>query len=69
MSKSSIQNVTTTQTFQNWLDKTNEMVDIFRDSAVTASVSGDETVGDATILGEFTANTVAAADELRTNLV
>jgi hypothetical protein len=69
MSKSSIQNVTTTQTFQNWLDKTNEMVDIFRDSAVTASVSGDTTVGDATILGEFTANTVAAADDLRVNLV
>lgn len=69
MSKSSIQNVTTTQTFQNWFDKTNEMVDIFRDSAVTASVSGDTTTGDATILGEFTANTVASADELRTNLV
>lgn len=69
MSKSSIQNVTTTQTFQNWLDKTNEMVDIFRDSAVTASVSGDTTVGDATILGEFTANTVAAADDIRVNLV
>ena len=69
MSKSSIQNVTTTQTFQNWLDKTNEMVDIFRDSAVTASVSGDTTVGDATILGEFTANTVAAADDLRVDLI
>ena len=69
MSKSSIQNVTTTQTFQNWLDKTNEMVDIFRDSAVTASVSGDTTVGDATILGEFTANTVGAADDLRVDLV
>ena len=37
MSKPSIQNITTTQTFQNWLDKTNEMVDIFRDSAITAS--------------------------------
>lgn len=69
MSKSSIQNVTTTQTFQNWLDKTNEMVDIFRDSAVTASVSGDETTGDATLLGEFTANTVAAADDLRVDLI
>ena len=45
------------------------MVDIFRDSAVTASVSGDTTVGDATIRGEFTANTVAAADDLRVNLV
>ena len=63
MSKPSISNITTTQTFQNWLDKTNEMVDIMRDSVVTASVTGDTTTGDATILGEFTANTITAYDE------
>lgn len=64
MSKPSIQNITTTQTFQNWLDKTNEIVDIIRDSALTASVSGDTTFGDATLVGEFTANTVVIFDEL-----
>ena len=69
MSKPSIVNITTTQTFQNWLDKTNEMVDLFRDSAVTASVTGDETTGDATLLGDFTANNVIAHDELRADLV
>jgi hypothetical protein len=67
MSKPSIQNVSTTQTFQNWLDKTNEMVDIMRDSALTASVSGDTTFGDATLVGEFTANTVIVFDELLTD--
>jgi hypothetical protein len=67
MSKPSIQNITTTQTFQNWLDKTNEMVDIIRDSALTASVSGDTTFGDATLVGEFTANTVVVFDELLTD--
>ena len=67
MSKPSIQNITTTQTFQNWLDKTNEIVDIIRDSALTASVSGDTTFGDATLVGEFTANTVVVFDELLTN--
>lgn len=69
MSKPSIQNITTTQTFQNWLDKTNEMVDIMRDSAVTASVSGDTTVGDAILVGEFTANTVTVFDELVTDTI
>lgn len=69
MSKPNIQDITTSQTFQNWLDKTNEVVEIIRDSAVTASVSGDSTAGDATLLGEFTANTVAAADELRVDTV
>jgi hypothetical protein len=67
MSKPSIQNITTTQTFQNWLDKTNEIVDIIRDSALTASVSGDTTFGDATLVGEFTANTVVVFDELLTD--
>lgn len=69
MSKPSIQNVTTTQTFQNWLDKTNELVDIFRDSAVTASASGDTTTGDATIVGDLTANNVIAYDQFRVDEV
>jgi hypothetical protein len=69
MSKPSIQNITTTQTFQNWLDKTNEIVDIIRDSALTASVSGDTTFGDATLVGEFTANTVVVFDELLTDTI
>lgn len=64
MSKPNIQNVTTTQTFQNWLDKTNEMVNIFRDSAITASVSGDSTSGDANLIGEFGANTIVAYPSL-----
>lgn len=69
MSKPSIQNITTTQTFQNWFDKTNEMVDIMRDSALTASVSGDTTIGDATLVGEFTGNTVIVFDELQTDTI
>ena len=69
MSKPSIQNITVTQTFQNWFDKTNEMVDIFRDQVVTASVSGDSTTGNATLLGTFTANTVVAYNMLETDNV
>jgi hypothetical protein len=64
MSKPSIQNITVTQTFQNWFDKTNEMVDIMRDSAMTASISGDTTTGDARLLGDFTANTIIAFNML-----
>ena len=69
MSKPSIQNITVTQTFQNWFDKTNEMVDIFRDQVITASVSGDTTTGDAILLGDFTANNVIAHDVLQANTV
>jgi hypothetical protein len=67
MSKPNIVNITTTQTFQNWFDKTNEMVDIMRDSVVTASVSGDITIGNAAIQGEFEANTIISNVELKIN--
>ncbi len=69
MAKSSIQNIATTQTFQNWFDKTNEMVDLFRDQAVTATALGDITVGDAFINGDFTANNLIADTELKMDLV
>lgn len=69
MSKSTIQNITTTQTFQNWFDKTNEMVDLFREQTVTATITGDLTVGDANLQGTFQANTVIADTLLRADTV
>lgn len=57
MSKA-ITNITTSQTFQAWFEKTNEMVDIFASDAVTASASGDTTTGSATLTGNFTAATL-----------
>lgn len=56
MAKPLITEVTTSQTFENWLAKTNEMVGIFKDEALTASGSGDTTDGDATLTGIFTAD-------------
>jgi hypothetical protein len=67
MAKPDILNVTVTQTFQNWLDKTNEVVGIVRENAITASPLGDSTNGDAALIGDFTANTVIAFDELKTD--
>lgn len=67
MAKSSITNIATTQTFQNWLDKTNEMVNIFKSDVVTASSTGDTTTGDATLVGDFTATNVIADTLLSTD--
>lgn len=64
MAKASITNITTTQTFQNWFDKTNEMVDLFRAEAITASALGDDTTGNATLIGTFEATDLKANDEL-----
>jgi len=65
MAKSTIQNITVTQTFQNWFDKTNEMVDLFRDQVVTATATGDLTVGNVDLQGTLQANTVIADIELK----
>ena len=55
-----IVNIETTQTFQNWLDKTNEMAAAFRTNAITASPTGDTTSGDATLTGNFSAENLTA---------
>ena len=60
MAKPSIADITVTQTFQNWFDKTNELTGIIRSEAMTASAGGDTTTGNATLLGNFTAGIVTA---------
>lgn len=69
MAKTSIGQIATTQTFQNWLDKTNEMVDLFETDAMTASSQGDTTTGDATLVGDFTATNLAATAALSTDSI
>lgn len=69
MAKVGISQVTTSDTFQEWLDRTNDLVEIMSSDAVTASVSGDTTTGNATLLGTFTANTVIAFNTLRSNVL
>ena len=69
MAKPGIQNINTTNTFQNWLDATNEVIDIIRDEALTASVIGDTTTGNATLIGSFTADTLVADDVFRTDVI
>jgi len=72
MAKSSITEVSANNTFQVWLDKTNELVDLVKTDILTASLvtsSGDTTVGNATLQGIFTANTVIANNLLRVDTV
>lgn len=69
MAKVGITQVTTAQTFQTWLDRTNELVTLMGTDVMTASVLGDTTTGNATLVGSFTANTVIANDLLRANTI
>lgn len=55
----------TSNTFSDWLVRTNELSDLMRDDVVTANTSGAETSGDAILYGSLVANTIVAADEIR----
>lgn len=65
----SITSVSANNTFQVWLDKTNELVDLINNDVFTASPGGDTTVGNATLIGSLTANTVIANNLLRVDTV
>lgn len=67
MAKPGIGQVNTSQTFQLWLDKTNQIVTLLESDVVTASALGDTTNGNATLNGAFTANTVIASETLRSD--
>lgn len=55
MAKQDITLVTASDTFQLWLDKTNELVDLMNTDVMTASITGDTTIGNATLTGTFNA--------------
>ena len=69
MAKPGLSNIVTTQTFQTWLDTTNDIVDILKADAMTASALGDTTTGNATLLGNFTANNIVAFNLLRVDSI
>jgi microcystin-dependent protein len=74
MAKNGLINVTANNTFQVWLDRTNELVDLMGSDVITASVSGDTTgvLGtprNATLIGTFSANTFIANTRMRADKI
>ena len=68
MAKPTLENIVTSQTFQNWFDKSNEMVDLFKTDVITASAgAGDTTSGNATLIGSFTGTNLIASTLISTN--
>jgi len=55
------------QSFQNWLDKTNQALDVISTKAMTAdlTINGSATSGNAVLTGTFTSNVVTVANTLR----
>jgi hypothetical protein len=70
MAKSSITEISANNTFQVWLDKTNELVDLVKNDIITASLAsadGDLTIGNAKLQGTFTSDSVTVINTLRTD--
>lgn len=67
MAKTNITEVATTDTFQVWFSKTNELVELMTSDVMTASPSGDTTIGDATLDGDFSATNISVSDNLATD--
>jgi hypothetical protein len=66
----SIGQVATTQTFQNWLTKTNDLVDILATNVITADTgSADTTTGDANLAGTFSATNLTASTLLSADTI
>lgn len=65
----SITGVSASNTFQVWLDKTNEIVDLINNDIFTASALGDTTIGNATLVGTLTADNIVASDLLRVDTI
>lgn len=61
--------VSNTSTFGVWLQRTNDLISELSTSIITASVSGDTTIGNAVLTGTFDANTVIGRSVVRTNTI
>ena len=65
MAKPLIAILENTDTFQDWLNKTNDLVNLFKDETLTASSGvGDTTVGNAILDGNLTANNLTILNDL-----
>jgi hypothetical protein len=61
MSNTTITNVQTSDTFQSWINKTNELIDLVNDNVLLAGPGPGFTVtGNSTLQGSFSANTITA---------
>lgn len=64
MSNTDITKIQTTDTFQVWLTRTNDIIDLANENVMLAGPLGFTVEGNSTLTGTFTANTLVADSEL-----
>lgn len=66
MAKTNLPSVTSEDTFQTWINKTNLLLGELGSSILTASSTGDVTIGNATLQGTFTSTNLSVSGTTRT---
>jgi len=70
VSNTSITNVEITDTFQIWISKTNEVIDILNENVMLAGPGAGYTVlGNTTLVGDFTATNISATESASLNSI
>jgi hypothetical protein len=68
MSNTSVTNLLISDTFQIWINKTNEIIDLMNQNVMLAGSGGGFTVtGNSTLIGSFTANTLNSTNSVVSN--
>jgi hypothetical protein len=70
VSNTSVTNVTTTDTFQVWLNKTNDIINVLNENVMLAGPGAGFTIqGNSTLQGSFTSNSLASGSGNITDIV
>jgi hypothetical protein len=61
--------VAASSTFSDWLQRTNEMSTMMRNTVLTANTDCPNTTGNARLIGRFQANTISVADSIQGGII
>ena len=61
--------VAASSTFSDWLQRTNEMSTMMRNTVLTANTDAPNTTGDARLIGGFQANTISVFDSIQGGVI
>ena len=61
--------VAASSTFSDWLQRTNEMSTMMRNTVLTANTDAPNTTGDARLIGGFQANTISVVDSIQGGVI
>lgn len=69
MARPSLNNISKSGSFLDWIQKTNDVINLIKSETLTASANTDTTIGDAILHGSFDLLDLSLTDSLKTNQI